>query len=336
MARLFVLVPVFNEADALARFAPALVAQSAPKVFLAAHSAISAISSTFIVFVNDGSTDATAATLQSLTQTHAGLSVISLSRNFGKEAALLAGLDAIAAQLADGDLVAIMDGDGQDPPATLVAMIARLADTAVDGAMAVRVQRTSESWFTRITALGFQAFMRRFSDIHMRRGASDFCVFRAHVVRAMVQVREVNRFFKGITEWVGFRIDSVPYDQAPRVAGATKWGVRARSRYAWRGIVGYSKAPLYAVTGLGFAMAGLAFAYGGFIIFRTLFFGEPVRGYPTLMVTVLALGGLQLLALGVIGQYLGRTLDEVRRRPVYVVANTRLADGLLSTQKTEK
>jgi glycosyltransferase involved in cell wall biosynthesis len=250
------------------------------------------------------------------------LHYVRLSRNFGKEAALLAGFDAVLPTLADDDCVAVMDGDGQDPPAMLAQLLEAVQRTPADIVIAVREQRESESWGKRITARAFHAMMRRFGDVPMPRGASDFCVLRAPAARAIASVREVHRFFKGLTEWVGFRVATVPYDQAARLAGETKWGAGALSAYAVRGLLAHSKAPLRAVTLLGLGMAGLAFAYGTLIFVRTLFFGDAVRGFPTLMVTILGLGGVQLLALGVLGEYLGRALDEVRRRPVYVIAET--------------
>jgi polyisoprenyl-phosphate glycosyltransferase len=251
----------------------------------------------------------------------------SLSRNFGKEAALLAGFDAVVPTLTDDDFVAVMDGDGQDPPAVLLDMLQRTRTGEADIVIAARASRPSESVFKRVTAWAFQTIMRTFGDVPMPRGASDFCVMRAKVARAIAAVREVHRFFKGLTEWVGFRVHIHSYDQAARLAGEGKWSPRALSSYALRGLFAHSKAPLRAVSALGLAFALLAFVFGVFIVVRTLVFGEPVRGYPTLMVTILGLGGVQLLALGILGEYLGRALDEARARPQYFVAETSLGEN---------
>jgi polyisoprenyl-phosphate glycosyltransferase len=315
--RLFILIPVYNEAAALAALLPSLL--------LACESEALRGYSPQLVFVDDGSVDDTFAFISAQSQTQPRIHALRLSRNFGKEAALLAGFDAIAPAMHDHDAVIVMDGDGQDPPALLTQLTAHAKQTRADIVIALRAQRASEGAFKRLSARLFQWFMRTFSDVPMPRGASDCCYLRAPVVRAITQMREFNRFFKGMTEWVGFRVETIAYDQAFRAGGETKFGVRKMGSYALTGVLGYSKAPLRAVTWMGLALALIAFTYGAIIVARTLLFGEPVRGYPTLMVTILGLGGVQLVALGIIGEYLGRTLDEVRRRPVYVVAENKTA-----------
>jgi glycosyltransferase involved in cell wall biosynthesis len=314
MPRLFLLVPLYNDAAAFTALWPTLRAVLSDLQHITAR----------VIVIDDGSKDETPVWTHAQCTHDAMLDYVRLSRNFGKEAALLAGFDAITPLLNDEDFVAVMDGDGQDPPAMLAALLATAQQGPADVVIAVRAQRRSESVFKRAMSRAFQALMRTFGDVAMPRGASDFCVLRANAARAIASVREVNRFFKGLTEWVGFRVATVPYDQAARLAGETKWRTGALSAYALRGLLAHSKAPLRAVTVLGLAMATLAFCYGGFILVRTMLFGDVVRGYPTLMVTILALGGVQLLGLGILGEYLGRALDEIRRRPVYVVAETSL------------
>ncbi len=317
MRRLFILIPVFNEALSLAQLWPALALtlesivrehKTAPQVW----------------FIDDGSQDDTRAAVRTFAQHDPRVGLIALSRNFGKEAAMLAALDALAADLRDDDLVIFMDGDGQDPPEMIEQLIARWAQGGCEQVIAVRRSRASEGRRKRFLARGFQWFMRTFSDVPMPRGASDFSLLTAPVVRAITQMREVNRFFKGMAEWVGYRTVFVEYDQAARVGGATKWRWSQMTNYAIQGLTGYSMAPLRAVTFLGIAFALLAFIYGSFIAVRTLIFGDAVQGYPTVMVTVLGLGGLQLLALGVIGEYLGRALAEARARPLYFIAEKKL------------
>lgn len=310
MPRLFVLIPLYNDGAAFQALWPALRAALATLDDVAPQ----------VLVIDDGSADDTVGWLRAVCAHEPMLSFLRLSRNFGKEAALLAGFDTVVPQLTDEDFVAVMDGDGQDPPEVLAALLDEARRASADVVLALRATRQSESVCKRASAQAFQWVMRTFADVPMPRGASDFCLLRARAARAIAAVREVHRFFKGLTEWVGFRVATLQYDQSARLAGETKWSTRALSGYAVRGLLAHSKAPLRAVSVLGLAMAALAFAYGGYIVARTLLFGEPVRGYPTLMVTILGLGGAQLLALGIIGEYLGRTLDEVRRRPAYFVA----------------
>ena len=239
---------------------------------------------------------------------------ISFSRNFGKEAALLAGLEA-----ARGSLVATMDVDMQDPPSLLPQMYSILTTEDCDNVATCRTTREGEpalrSWFARM----FYRLINRISDADIVDGARDFRLMKRPMVDAILSMREYNRFSKGIYGWVGFRTKWLPYVNVERAAGETKWSFWSLFRYALEGIIAFSTAPLTAVSLIGLLLCLLAFVAVIFIALRALIFGDPVSGWPSLACIMVFLGGLQLMCLGVIGQYLARTYLETKRRPIYIV-----------------
>jgi glycosyltransferase involved in cell wall biosynthesis len=266
-----------------------------------------------IVAVNDGSRDSTLARLQDVVPAGFDLTIVDLSRNFGKEAALTAGLDH-----ADGDAVVVLDADLQDPPALLKDMLARW-EAGYEVVLAVRRDRRSDTLFKRVSARGFYRIINWLSDIAIPENVGDFRLMDRCVVEALRQLPENRRFMKGLFAWAGFRSTSLDYVRPERSAGRTKFSAWRLWNLALEGVTSFSTAPLRIWTYLGFVIALLAFCYGAFIVARTLIEGVDVPGYASLLTVVLFLGGIQLIGLGVLGEYLGRTYVEAKRRPTYVV-----------------
>ena len=266
-----------------------------------------------LVYVNDGSSDDTLTRLHALRATNPRVAVLDLSRNFGKEIALTAGLDHTR-----GDAVVVIDADLQDPPELIPQLVEKWRE-GFDVVFARRTERAGETWFKRTTAAGFYRVLDALSEESPPRDTGDFRLLSRRAVDALEGVRERHRFMKGLFHWVGFRQVAVPYQRDPRFAGDTKWNYWRLWNFALDGITSFSTAPLRFATYIGVATAAFAFFYGLFIILRTLLVGADLPGYPSLMVVILFLGGVQLTALGIIGEYLGRTFDEVKQRPLYLV-----------------
>ena len=297
-----VIVPVYNEAAAVEPFYRAL------KPVLTGIGC-----ATEILFVDDGSTDATRAAIKLLQAGDRSVRLVGLSRNFGKEAALTAGLDRL-----DTDVVVPIDVDLQDPPDLIPTMIERWRD-GYDVVHATRVDRTVDTLMKRATASLFYRLFNAVSYNRIPPGTGDFRLIDRRVVTALRQLPERNRFMKGLFAWVGFRSVGVPYPRQARQAGSTKLPWRRLWRLALDGITSFSSLPLRMWTYVGVSIAILAFVYGVVIIVRTLVVGIDVPGYASLLVVVLFLGGIQLISLGVIGEYLGRLFLEVKQRPIYLV-----------------
>lgn len=297
-----IIVPVFNEAGAIEPFYQALrpVLES-----LACRAEL--------LFVDDGSTDDTRAAIRRLQASDNRIRLIGLSRNFGKEAALSAGLDRI-----ETDVAIPIDVDLQDPPDLIPQLIERWR-AGFDVVHAVRSDRSSDSRSKRLTAAAYYRFHNAISHDQLPEGVGDYRLIDRRVVYALRQLPERNRFMKGLFAWVGFRSTGVPYVRAPRHSGETKLPWRRLWRLALDGITGFSTLPLRIWTYVGIAIALFAFAYGIIIILRTLIAGVDVPGYASLIVAVLFLGGIQLISLGVIGEYLGRLFIEAKQRPIYLV-----------------
>ncbi|WP_075322598.1 glycosyltransferase family 2 protein [Acidithiobacillus albertensis] len=269
-----------------------------------------------MVCVNDGSTDDTLLQLIALHQQDPRIQVIDLSRNFGKEAALTAGLDA-----AQGDAAIPLDADLQDPPELIPELIAQWYD-GYDVVNAVRLSREGESWLKRASAHFFYRTINRMSAVDIPADTGDFRLLSRPVLDALQSLPERRRFMKGLFAWVGFRSTNVYYHRAPRHSGKTTWNYWKLWNFAVEGITSFSQVPLQLAAYLGFIVSGLAFLYALWLIISTLVYGNPVKGYPSMMVTLLFLGGVQLMALGVIGEYLGRIYEESKHRPIYLVRNT--------------
>jgi glycosyltransferase involved in cell wall biosynthesis len=266
-----------------------------------------------ILFVNDGSSDNTLQTLEKLRATDTRICVLDLSRNFGKEIAMSAGID-----YARGDAVVIMDADLQDPPELIPQLFAEWRN-GFDVVYARRVERKGESWFKRATAYLFYRFMRRFTDVPLPEDTGDFRLLSRRAVEALKELREHHRFMKGLFAWIGYPQKAVLFHRDPRFTGSSKWNYLRLWNFAIEGITSFTIAPLKISTYLGLLTAVSALIYAIVVIIKTLIFGDPVKGYPSLMVVILFLGGIQLLSLGIIGEYLGRMFNETKQRPLYII-----------------
>ncbi len=275
-----------------------------------------------VLYVDDGSRDGTWLAMQRIAEQDRRVSLLRLSRNFGKELALTAGLD-----LADADAVVVLDADGQDPPELIPAFVDKWRE-GFDVVYGTRSAREGESWVKRATAAAFYRVINRLSDTSIPADTGDFRLMSRRVVDALKELRESQRFMKGLFAWVGYPQVSIAYQRQPRVAGRTKFNYWRLWNFALEGITGFSTAPLRVATYLGLITAMLAFAYGAWIVGKTLIWGDPVQGWPTMMTVVLFFGGMQLMALGILGEYLGRLYLEAKRRPLYLVQDWRPADAL--------
>jgi glycosyltransferase involved in cell wall biosynthesis len=239
------------------------------------------------------------------------IAVIDLSRNFGKEVALTAGLDH-----ARGDAVIVIDADLQDPPELIPELVARWRE-GYDTAYAKRIQRNGETWLKKATASLFYRTIRRMSRVQIPEDTGDFRILSRRAVESLKQLREHHRFMKGLFAWIGYPQIAVPYNRDPRFAGETKWNYWKLWNFALEGITAFTIVPLKMATYLGMLAALSAFAFGAFLFIETLLHGNPIPGYPSLMVVVLFLGGVQLFFIGVVGEYLGRVFNETKGRPLY-------------------
>ncbi len=273
-----------------------------------------------MICVNDGSQDGTLEKLLALRAKDPRVGIVDLSRNFGKEAALTAGID-----LSKGDVTIPMDADLQDPPELIPVLLSKWRE-GYDIVNAVRTAREGESWFKKFTAYGFYRLINRFSPVKIPEDVGDFRLLSRPVVEAVRTLPERRRFMKGIFAWVGFRTTAVPYERAGRLKGKTKWNYWKLWNFALEGITSFSQIPLQLSSYIGFFVSIGAICYGIFLLGRTLIFGNSVKGYPSLMVAMLFLGGVQLMALGVIGEYLGRTYEESKQRPRYIIRRQWVAD----------
>lgn len=267
-----------------------------------------------VVFVDDGSTDGTLEIMKSVVQNNDGhVHYVSFSRNFGKEAALLAGL-----RKAKGDIVVTMDVDLQDPPSYLPEMLLGIK-AGFDCVATRRCTRAGEppirSWFAR----RFYALMRRFSDVELVDGARDYRMMTRKVVNAIISMPENNRFIKGIYQWVGFKTKWIAFENVSRIAGETKWSFWNLFVYAINGILAFTTAPLQIASWLGVLSCVGAFISLGWIFTRALIFGDPVAGWPSMVCIIIFLGGLQLFCIGVLGAYLAKVYLEAKRRPMYFI-----------------
>jgi glycosyltransferase involved in cell wall biosynthesis len=272
-----------------------------------------------IVYVNDGSQDGTLLTVTGFGDPR--VAVIDLSRNFGKEVAMTAGLDHSC-----GDAVIVIDADLQDPPELIPELIAKWQD-GFDVVYARRTVRDGESFLKKTTAGLFYRAIQFLSRIKIPQDTGDFRLLSRRAVDALKQLREQHRFMKGLFTWIGYPQIAVYYRRDRRFAGRTKWSYWRLWNFALEGITSFSIGPLKIATYMGLLTAFGAFSYAAFVIYKTVAYGEPVRGYPSLMVVVLFLGGVQLISLGIIGEYLGRMFDETKRRPLYLI-NSFLPSGI--------
>jgi len=302
MPQLTVVVPAYNESAVLEQF----------------HQRLGTVLDALpldcnVLYVDDGSGDNTWAIVTALAARDPRCGGLKLSRNFGKEAALTAGLDHVVA-----DAAVVIDADLQDPPELIPELVAQW-QAGHDVVYATRSARAGESGFKRFTAAAFYRSMEKLSDTSVPRDTGDFRLLSRRALDALRQLRERQRFMKGLFAWIGYRQTAIYYQRDPRQAGQTKWNYWRLTQLAIEGITSFSTAPLKLATWTGLAAALFAFVYGAWVLASALLYGNAVHGYPSLMVVILFLGGVQLLALGVIGEYLGRNYAESKQRPLYFI-----------------
>jgi glycosyltransferase involved in cell wall biosynthesis len=305
---LSIVVPLFNEANGLASL-HARVLDVAGRLKAERGLALE------VVYVDDGSRDATSSVASTLPAGPLDIQVVTLSRNFGKEAALLAGLD--HARLG---AILFMDGDGQHPPSLIETLVKRWLDDGYDVVYTAKASRENETWLRRTGVHWFYALINWGQRQQIPEDAGDFRLLSPRAAQALRQMPERNRFFKGLSSWIGFRQVRVDYSPAPRAYGSTTWNVWTLIGFSIEGLTSFTVAPLRVASLLGLLMAGGALLFGASMLLQTLLYGGDVPGYPSLVVGLMVLGGVQLLMIGVLGEYIGKLLFEIKARPVYFVA----------------
>ena len=273
------------------------------------------------LFVNDGSKDATLDEIRKLAKQDARVRYVSFSRNFGKEAAMYAGLKS-----ASGDYVALMDADMQDPPALLPQMIQMIESGECDNVATRRVNRKGEPPIRSFFAKCFYKVMRKLTHIEIADGARDYRLMSRAMVNSILSVCEYNRFSKGIFAWVGYETRWLEFENVERAAGETKWSFWKLVRYSFDGIVNFSDPPLRISSYLGLLLTGLSFVAIIIEVIRALVFGDPVAGWPSLVCIITFIGGIQLFCMGIMGQYIAKTYMEVKRRPHYIVKESNIEE----------
>lgn len=301
---LAVIVPCFNEQAVLPRFYREMSKIAAQLTGLNLN----------ILFIDDGSNDSTLQLIKDIKKNDDRVNYISFSRNFGKEAAIYAGL-----QNADGDYVALIDADLQHPPELIKVMYKKLIESGQDCIAARRSDRKEDPFVRTFFTNMFYRLINMISDVPIIDGVGDFRLMTRQMVNSILQISEYNRFSKGIFAWVGFNTIFVPYDVSERVAGRTKWPLRKLFAYSVSGITSFSSKPLLISSYLGVATSFLSISYLIYILVIAIIFGDPVAGYPSLVAIILFMGGIQLLGMGILGDYLSKTYAEVKRRPIYIV-----------------
>lgn len=307
MSLLSVIIPCYNEEEAIPFFYDAMktvgeqFAEKYPDVGFE------------YIFIDDGSTDGTVDVVRKLRDEDKRVHFVSFSRNFGKEAALYAGFKKAA-----GDYVVCMDADLQDPPHLLIDMFTAVVEEGYDSAATRRVTRKGEPKIRSLFARMFYRLMNRISDVEFVDGARDYRILTRKMVDSILRLGENNRFTKGIYSWVGFKTKWIEFENVERVAGETKWSFFGLLRYSFEAILGFSTAPLSFVITLGFIVTMLAFVLIIFVIIKTLIYGDPTSGWPSMICIVVFFAGTQLLCTGIVGAYLGKTYLETKNRPIYI------------------
>lgn len=298
--RLSVLVPVYNEIEVLPEFHRRLTE--------VLHGCVESFE---VMYVNDGSSDGSLAWLEALCAHDPHAALVDLSRNFGKEIAMAAGLDHVR-----GDAVIVIDADLQDPP-ELIPRLLEQWQAGYDNVYARRRQRDGETWLKKASAAWFYRVIGKLSRVRIPQDTGDFRLLSRRAVEALRQLREQHRFMKGLFAWIGYPSIAVEYDRDPRLAGQTKFNYWKLWNFAIEGITSFTIAPLKLATYFGVMVAVVAFVAIVALVAKTLLFGDPVKGYPSLMSVILFLGGIQLIALGALGEYIGRMFNETKGRPLY-------------------
>ena len=306
--KLSIVVPLYNEAAGLERLHERLTAQAdtlKQRFDLSCE----------VIYIDDGSADATLSIARDLPATSLDVQVVSLSRNFGKEAALMAGLDH-----AGRGAILFMDGDGQHPPDLVEKLVGYWIDDGYDVVYTAKAHRNNESALRRVAVHGFYALINWGARQKIPEDAGDFRLLSPRAARALKMMPERNRFFKGLTSWIGFRQMRVDYEPEPRVHGVTTFNTRRLLGLSIEGMTSFSVAPLRVASMLGVLIAFVALLFGLSIMWETLTTGESVPGYPSLVVGMMTLGGVQLIVIGVLGEYIGKILAEQKARPIYFIA----------------
>ena len=297
-----VVAPAYNEQEVLDQF------------YRRVTSVLSGLGCSYeIVLVNDGSSDNTLMLMHELHKNDPRVTIVDLSRNFGKEIALTAGLDHTR-----GDVVVVLDADLQDPPELIPEMVEGWRE-GYEIVYGVRTQRDGETWIKKASASAFYRLIQKVSRVRIPRDTGDFRLMTKRTICELAKLREQHRFMKGLFAWIGFPSKPIYYSRDARVAGETKWNYWNLFNLAVEGITSFSIAPLKIATYVGLSVALLSLLYAAVVIWKTLLYGDPVQGYPSLMVVVLFLGGVQLISVGVLGEYIGRIFNEVKMRPLYLV-----------------
>ena len=308
MNTLTIIVPCFNEADVLVDFISTVNLQTHELPLIKKY-----------LLINDGSTDDTLDIMKNLSETFDNIFYLSFSRNFGKEAAILAGLEA-----SDSDFVTIMDADLQDPPFLLSEMYKDMLEGQYDIVGCRRISRKGEPFIRSFLSRSFYWVINHLSHTEIPSGVRDFRLMTRQVVNEILRLTEVNRFSKGLLAWVGFKTKYLSYENIERKAGKTSWRFWQLISYSIDGIVNFSDAPLNFATLMGFISFIISMLLAAFYTFKTLIFGDPVQGLPTLITLLLLIGGIQLFSLGIIGKYIGKIFLETKHRPVYIIKEKHL------------
>ena len=303
MKTITILIPAYNEEAVLTQLYERLntLAKTTPKYNFE------------FLFINDGSRDKTLPILKDLSKKDTRISYVNLSRNFGKESAMLAGFD-----YATGDATVIIDADLQDPPELIPRMI-KFWEEGYDDVYAKRRSREGESWFKKKSSSLFYKLLQKSTNVDIQVDTGDFRLLDKRAINALREIRESQRYTKGMFSWIGFKKKEITYDRDPRAAGETKWNYPKLVNLAIDGITSFTTAPLRTASFAGIIISLFAFIFIIVIVFKTLMFGDPVAGWASTMAVILFLGGVQLLSIGIIGEYIGRIFNEVKNRPVYFV-----------------
>ena len=303
MKKISILIPCYNEEKSLPLLYPELLKlmESMPAYEWE------------LMFVNDGSRDDTLQVLKQLREKDPRVNYVDLSRNFGKENAMLAGFDHVT-----GDCMVIIDADLQHPP-TLIPEMVKWWEQGYDDVYAKRKSRGKESWLRKRLSLGFYKILQSSSRFDVLQNVGDFRLLDRCCVNALKSLRESERYTKGMYSWIGFKKKELLFEQGDRVAGESSWSYRQLFSFAIDGITSFTTLPLRISTVVGFIVSLCAFLYMVYVFFKAVIVGEPVQGYPTLVILILFLGGIQLLSLGIIGEYIGRIYNETKNRPDYIV-----------------
>lgn len=309
MEKLSVIVPCFNEQETLQDYYDAI--SKVRETLLGKECELQ------VILVDDGSKDKTLAKMKELSGQCSWIRYISFTRNFGKEAAIYAGLTH-----AEGEYVSLMDVDLQDPPELLPKMYEMVKSGICDSVATRRSDRTGEPVIRSFLSENFYKFINKISKTQLVYGARDYRIMCRKMVDAVLQMSEYNRFSKGIFSWVGFKTEWLEYENVERSAGETKWSLRQLFKYSLEGITGFSVAPLSVAAVLGVVFCGVSFLMILFLVIRTLIWGDPVAGWPSMVCVILFMGGIQLLCMGIMGEYLSKTYLESKHRPIYIIRSS--------------